>query len=1012
MPQGASLAMLAQAAVPMVEEVVPTLLLKGPEGPLEAMAALLKSFRSLIKGSESLKNRLCDWLEGQCDQLGKAQDASIKMIWKFAASYAEPLLLHLFYHLSKVEIPQGKTLEGKEPDALSVCCIKLFTMFSRFFRARGKAIADRLAQIQMKQWDPAKDEGLLGHFKLLTGDLLKMTALNDPQLIPVPLFFKQFIFNWLNEFLPHFFLQQYLLSLSPHSSNEGLASELRQQFFDEAYLKDPQLALNVISALYGKEDKLDFFEFFREQLWLQSGTEKIVQTIEGICATSASNAVQGFMRAFALSFQKALQGSSFMEGSHGRLVSIAERLLLAFLKNLCQSTGSKAEEKEGDHPKKWLLFNMFYHTVDNVHQQLQGMEEEMLKIAKTYPKNSYLYDLQMRQLYSQMAAQLHTLFGQEGISRLRLDGLPEQENLKQALWESLKTTLFADQLALFFSEVGAWQLEYKESVKELEHYYQTTHPVWACHVLAQYGSDYIRDFLTTSSQEAAKILLGAVFSWIGDRQDPKTIQTKELLLEQEESILELFSLNLRVIGESEEPVIQQFWDSLTYYIETALAKYLAALSKSIHEIEQKNPNLMVDLAIALLKETTAHFKLVNQVTETLGQEDPDFSLDPKTMLSRFGSGLNDGVPLDSSEALEKDAVRIEGFFYPLAFKLFRLADISLNDLPFSSNFREEAGELLMQEAIPRALLSAVQEAMKPHMRDGLMLDFVQKLYAELNKIEQRKSGELPEEEQPQIDPKQKHLNETCGALVLELVKLIPDTMVQYVFMKEQVKKMSAESIGEAIMPFLSKWTFLQVIDFFIYNGLPNLHPARWEGKQGKETLVPRKAFVRPDGKSELKLVKKFKFSFHPSKEQLRSESLQANQIRKQLRNEFTSTISLQLRLKAMSIAKELWGSVQRALDDFIERHFQQKGLKIKQSADLFCRKLFLELIGSVLTYIFWPLIQLIGLLIKKLYVDARSEDIIENLHSDSLENLVYRSLDTIIEDLLKLRPKDIKDIKD
>ena len=157
---------------------------------------------------------------------------------------------------------------------------------------------------------------------------------------------------------------------------------------------------------------------------------------------------------------------------------------------------------------------------------------------------------------------------------------------------------------------------------------------------------------------------------------------------------------------------------------------------------------------------------------------------------------------------------MEGFSYPLAFKLMKLADITIKDLPFASYFRQELGQLLVQDVIPKTILSAFQEALKPQIRDEIMLNFVQKLYSELNKIEQQNTGELHEEKNPHIDPKQKHSNETCGALVLELVKLIPDNMVQYVFMKEQVKKMSAESIGEAIMPFLSKWTFLQVIDAF------------------------------------------------------------------------------------------------------------------------------------------------------------------------------------------------------
>ena len=54
---------------------------------------------------------------------------------------------------------------------------------------------------------------------------------------------------------------------------------------------------------------------------------------------------------------------------------------------------------------------------------------------------------------------------------------------------------------------------------------------------------------------------------------------------------------------------------------------------------------MVDLAILLLKETTNHFKLVNQVTESLG-EDHTYSVDSKTMLSGFDINLHDGMPLE------------------------------------------------------------------------------------------------------------------------------------------------------------------------------------------------------------------------------------------------------------------------------------------------------------------------------------------------------------------------------
>jgi hypothetical protein len=251
--------------------------------------------------------------------------------------------------------------------------------------------------------------------------------------------------------------------------------------------------------------------------------------------------------------------------------------------------------------------------------------------------------------------------------------------------------------------------------------------------------------------------------------------------------------------------------------------------------------------------------------------------------------------------------------------------------------------------------------------------------------------------------------------VLELVKLIPDTMAQYVFMKEKVKNMSAEAIGEAMMPQLSRWTLLQLIDTVIYYGLPSFHPARWEGKVGSEVLVPRKAFLRPDGKMELKPVKKFKFTFPKTAAEIKAEHESkinsANNIRMHLRNGFTKTISSQLRAKVWSFIKALWDHLQANLDDFIEGQFPDRGPKVKAFLDNVARQIFFDVIGTVIQFLLAPIIQGLSYLVNRIHIDKRSEDIIENLHSDALENLFYKWIDTVLDALIRLRKPQVSNLK-
>ena len=277
-----------------------------------------------------------------------------------------------------------------------------------------------------------------------------------------------------------------------------------------------------------------------------------------------------------------------------------------------------------------------------------------------------------------------------------------------------------------------------------------------------------------------------------------------------------------------------------------------------------------------------------------------------------------------------------------------------------SIFREQIGDLVVNEILPLSLMQAFQKLLEPQVRDALMLIFIETLYSALNGEEPLHKDEVIEEVVAKPDPKCKHLYETCGSLVLELIKLVPDTTVQYVFMKDKVKNMSAEAIGDAMMPHLSRWTLLRIHRCSDLQRFTRFTPVRMGSKAGARGPGAKKSFCAPDSKMELKPVKKFKFDFgggtidREMQDNLKKD--EAEKLRNRLLEGFTATISQQLHAKAWAFLKNIWQGLQQQIDDFIEGFFPDHGPEIKAIADQVFRKIFFDIFGVAIQFMAAPFI--------------------------------------------------------
>lgn len=1012
---GESLVTLAEMLAQKAGELLPTLFDNESNDPLakptQLVGLIVKLIAPTLSGSQALVDWVLKWLERQLKGLSLSKLENIQNLWRFIGGFAEPLLLHIFHNITNIPIPKSE-LNGKAPDVWSTIAIRLFALCSQFFNEHQSTIEESLANLPAGKKELLIEEAPLKHFVPLAESLLTMIGLNNNQDWPLPTFLRDPAIRLLKDFLPRFLLKQYL-AITNSRLDDGKAREtLRKQVLDPKKLEDPAITVKVVSVLNAKAlnspEKL--FEEFFNALWEVSGTENLAQTLEKICAVMASDSVGAFMDRLGVSSQTMLKPevNAFMKHTLNYLKARFEVIWLEMLVQVIGTTSDNIPQPIKDptskeHSRQLLLMHVLQRIFGIVDKGLKNIGGKLQEIEKKQIQDKRVQSQEIRKVFDPLANELQALSGQNPLNRLPFEGLPSSTRLKEQLWAVTRATLLPDLVAATYFESTEWTKQLAKSHDELEQTYHTTHPKWVVHVMAKYASDFTRNYLKTSNKDMADLLVGSLQDYFDSRSDPKGKELKQVFVNQKTSISNVIANNLRALAESKDPQLDTLWPGLNAYIEAFLAKLFARLSTSMREIEAANPDLILDAAINMLKETAEYFKVLNRVNSEFGADNDKVS--DIVTLAAFGDQLHDGVPLnpDASEE-DKQKVRLQGYFIPLAAKIFELANLTIKDFPIPSTIREVLGEVLVRKLFPQILMHSHLKALEPQVLDSLMLSFVQTLYSALHVIETKPKDAIPEEAR-KLSAKQRHLNETCGAVVLEIVKTIPDTMVQYVFMKEKVKNMSAEMIGGAVMTYLSRWSILQMIDSIFYSSITNFHPARWEGKVGREKLIPRKACLCPDGKMELKMAKQFKFTFPKNAAEIQTAEenrrISATMTRIQLRDEFTRTISSQLRVKLWDFIKAMWDSLQGHINDFLEGVLPGIGPKIKASLDRVLRPIFFDIIGAFVQFLTAPIINAIQYAIEKVYIDKRADEIIESLHSVTLEHLLYKWTDSIMDALMR-----------
>src|SRR5690606_33658033 len=141
---------------------------------------------------------------------------------------------------------------AQAPDVFGIITIRLLSLCSRFFNEHQKKLEVRFEQLRQEGGNYKEDKELLTVFKILADKLICFMGLDDPSKLPLPDFIKEIVVEQIRKVAPGFLLRQYVVITNHDIDDHQTRNKLRKELFDPKLLKDPALALQVISALQSK----------------------------------------------------------------------------------------------------------------------------------------------------------------------------------------------------------------------------------------------------------------------------------------------------------------------------------------------------------------------------------------------------------------------------------------------------------------------------------------------------------------------------------------------------------------------------------------------------------------------------------------------------------------------------------------------------------------------------------------------------------------------------------------
>lgn len=752
--------------------------------------------------------------------------------------------------------------------------------------------------------------------------------------------------------------------------------------------------------------------------YLKEDSDEIVTTIDSVLnekfSPEAASLIREGIQELAETKNPAVKG----------IFDYTEELLQGALFKLLVKIGKtyvdKSKPINNEQMMSAILLQIFGFM--DAHKETIALQmEEWHKLPNATAEDKEIRKNALRDIFKDIAQDLLSIIDENPLK----DMVPPA--MENCLEKALRKKLLPELLGEMYCETTAFEREKKVNQERLQLLFKnpdnpqkgSTVPQQAMSAIAQYAAQTGRSYLALNSEETATTVvdnftkrlssLGSAGKMAADYLTSHANQAKAFL-----------GNNIHALAHNKEQA-KGTWSSVEEFVESILLQAFGNMSGEITLLEDGKSELLQNITLHLLQLASTHVTRLDNVRK---EHDKDYIYEVSSIDLLKGSaeqaGPNSNNPAFTKQYLEAkeelynaekklqnlknnrlnfkkqlrdnlggilgarfrrhinakiaaikedlkpayadfkaaqkkfDDMRKKACFLPIANDLLSFMNInSADDLPFPDIAKEQLWIMLQQEILPSALQSVFDNLLDKSVLDSMLISALQAINAAMSDPNTGKGLENSR------TPEEIAYDTQLGQAVVDMIAKMPSVLIKFFMNIEDINKAAVDLIGHKMRAILSEQSIIKLLHAGLFNGMENLVPnGKWETNADGQQVLMQKDSTSFD----------FKLPMTPEEQRkadkLRKAEGAANAARVQ--EMIGRTVKIRATEWVVGKINESWDNFQNAFDRSIAKNcggIDGWGMQIKRFFDMLFRAIFVQFIGTMLYYLFWPLIKIAELII-------------------------------------------------